>query len=554
MMSEYAGKRPGAGTVGHTTADPQAATPGKYTLVEQTFGASVQRRVGPGAPVEQAAVGDAASPGAPAGLARAPLGATIQRVFGHRAPTAAPAADGVVQRAQPSGAEQASGGAQARPNRTGLPDGLKAGIESLSGVSMDAVRVHHNSSKPAEVNALAYAQGSDIHLGPGQERHLPHEAWHVVQQAQGRVRPTMQMKDGIQVNDDHGLEHEADVMGERAARMAEHPAPASELASTSPAGPAQLRLDGEVMQRALAAVNPQNGPIALHQAGGGVGAFMVMQNPGQPAGEEPKNTVGFTGVMNGDEWGGLGKTSTEYWRAHAYANSFGGAGDITNVGWWKADAEAKWTEHEQHVRGAGQDEIPAWRPGTGEQGTYLVAREMHKQIALMDRYITGLMAAVNWAFADERDAWQRALATCNSHNQKDKEKRIAALKAGRETVKNNNQTRIQTWVNELFGGGSVETNLIKKMTMTYTITTVGANPGASRAGVTKSVSSAEPKPVDFGLKNEPEQIWTEMVNHNTGVFARGNAPASLMTAAVPYDEPRKPAQQLRAYVDGFGVA
>ena len=50
---------------------------------------------------------------------------------------------------------------------------------------------------------------------------MPHEAWHVVQQTQGRVRPTMQMKDGVPVNDDEGLEREADVMGSRAT---EHPA------------------------------------------------------------------------------------------------------------------------------------------------------------------------------------------------------------------------------------------------------------------------------------------------------------------------------------------
>jgi hypothetical protein len=103
-----------------------------------------------------------------------------------------------------------------RANNTGLPDQLKSGIESLSGMSMDHVRVHYNSSQPAQLNALAYAQGTDIHLAPGQERHLPHEAWHVVQQAQGRVRPTMQMKDGVQVNDDVGLEREADVMGSKA--------------------------------------------------------------------------------------------------------------------------------------------------------------------------------------------------------------------------------------------------------------------------------------------------------------------------------------------------
>jgi hypothetical protein len=103
-----------------------------------------------------------------------------------------------------------------RANNTGLPDQLKSGIESLSGLSMDHVRVHYNSSQPAQLNALAYAQGSDIHVAPGQERHLPHEAWHVVQQAQGRVRPTLQLKDGVPANDDVGLELEADVMGGRA--------------------------------------------------------------------------------------------------------------------------------------------------------------------------------------------------------------------------------------------------------------------------------------------------------------------------------------------------
>jgi len=103
-----------------------------------------------------------------------------------------------------------------KPNNTGLPDNLKSGIEALSGLSMDSVRVHYNSSQPAQLNALAYAQGTDIHIAPGQEQHLPHETWHVVQQAQGRVQPTMQMKDGIPINDDEGLEHEADVMGGRA--------------------------------------------------------------------------------------------------------------------------------------------------------------------------------------------------------------------------------------------------------------------------------------------------------------------------------------------------
>ena len=109
-------------------------------------------------------------------------------------------------------------GAPAPRNDTGLSHQLKAGVESLSGVSMDDVKVHYNSDKPAVVQALAYTQGSEIHVAPGQEQHVPHEAWHVAQQKQGRVAATTQMK-GVALNDDPGLEHEADVMGARAASV-----------------------------------------------------------------------------------------------------------------------------------------------------------------------------------------------------------------------------------------------------------------------------------------------------------------------------------------------
>ncbi|SMO94686.1 DUF4157 domain-containing protein [Gracilimonas mengyeensis] len=101
-----------------------------------------------------------------------------------------------------------------KENKTGLPDDLKSGIESMSGHSLDDVRVNYNSSKPAQLNAHAFAQRNEIHLGPGQEKHLPHEAWHVVQQKQGRVKPTYQLKKGVAVNDDSGLEAEADKMAE----------------------------------------------------------------------------------------------------------------------------------------------------------------------------------------------------------------------------------------------------------------------------------------------------------------------------------------------------
>jgi hypothetical protein len=105
---------------------------------------------------------------------------------------------------------------QKKGNNTGLPDSLKSGIETLSGLSMDDVKVHYNSDKPAQLQAHAYAQGTTIHLAAGQEKHLPHEAWHVVQQKQGRVKPTIQLKGNLKVNDDAGLEKEADIMGNNA--------------------------------------------------------------------------------------------------------------------------------------------------------------------------------------------------------------------------------------------------------------------------------------------------------------------------------------------------
>lgn len=100
-------------------------------------------------------------------------------------------------------------------SRGGLPVPLLSGIAALSGVDLSDVRVHRDSAAPAQLHALAYAQSNEIHVGPGQEAHLPHEAWHVVQQRQGRVRETMRMA-GIGVNDDAELEREADRMGARA--------------------------------------------------------------------------------------------------------------------------------------------------------------------------------------------------------------------------------------------------------------------------------------------------------------------------------------------------
>lgn len=97
---------------------------------------------------------------------------------------------------------------------SGMPDGLRTRAESLSGVSLRHVRVHRHSRRPEEFDAVACTDGEHIHLGPGQDGHLGHEAWHVVQQLQGRVKATGRVGD-LKVNDDDAMEREADIMGRR---------------------------------------------------------------------------------------------------------------------------------------------------------------------------------------------------------------------------------------------------------------------------------------------------------------------------------------------------
>lgn len=96
-----------------------------------------------------------------------------------------------------------------------MPAQLQAGVEALSGFDLSSVRVHRNSAEPARLHAHAFTRGREIFIAPKQERHLPHEAWHAVQQMQGRVRSTLQVN-GEPINDQAQLEREADVMGARA--------------------------------------------------------------------------------------------------------------------------------------------------------------------------------------------------------------------------------------------------------------------------------------------------------------------------------------------------
>jgi hypothetical protein len=105
-----------------------------------------------------------------------------------------------------------------------LPTGIRAHMEAAFGADFSAVRIHEGGDAE-RLDALAFAQGTDIHFAPGRFAPsntqglelLGHELAHVVQQAQGRVEGSIHAS-GMSVNDDSALEHEADVLGAKAAR------------------------------------------------------------------------------------------------------------------------------------------------------------------------------------------------------------------------------------------------------------------------------------------------------------------------------------------------
>jgi len=104
-----------------------------------------------------------------------------------------------------------------------LPNPLQTQMESAFNTDFSAVRIHE-SPHAAELGALAFTQGSEIHFAPGQYRPddragqqlIGHELTHVVQQRQGRVQPTASIQ-GILLNDSPALENEAEQMGRQAA-------------------------------------------------------------------------------------------------------------------------------------------------------------------------------------------------------------------------------------------------------------------------------------------------------------------------------------------------
>jgi hypothetical protein len=107
-----------------------------------------------------------------------------------------------------------------------LPDKLQSNMENSFGQDFSNVGVHTNSQKAVQMNARAYTQAEQIHFAPGEfnpsstsgQNLIGHEFTHVAQQRAGVVKPTKVLQKGVAINDNKGLESEADSFGQKAAK------------------------------------------------------------------------------------------------------------------------------------------------------------------------------------------------------------------------------------------------------------------------------------------------------------------------------------------------
>ncbi len=104
-----------------------------------------------------------------------------------------------------------------------LPGEVRGRMEQAFGADFGGVRVHQDGAAEG-IGARAFARGTDLHFAPGAyqpgtaagDELIGHELAHLVQQAEGRVAPTIQAK-GVTLATSQALEHEADALGARAA-------------------------------------------------------------------------------------------------------------------------------------------------------------------------------------------------------------------------------------------------------------------------------------------------------------------------------------------------
>jgi hypothetical protein len=238
---------------------------------------------------------------------------------------------------------------QKKENKTGLPDQLKSGIEHISGMSIDDVRVHFNSEKPAQLQAFAFAQGNEIHVASGQEKHLAHEAWHVVQQKQGRVRQTRQLKSGTGINDDPELEKEADIKGMEALQMFRTESPVAETDNSETVKAFSLpnksisNVTSATAQRTIQ-LNRKKGLVDQHHD-------IPIDSDGTPVvtpGSRNSTAAKFINRLINN--GTLESTSSQFIGGHLLKAEYGGYDSPSNVVPWSSSMEAAYGRFESSYR------------------------------------------------------------------------------------------------------------------------------------------------------------------------------------------------------------
>ncbi|WP_406694000.1 DUF4157 domain-containing protein [Singulisphaera sp. Ch08] len=118
---------------------------------------------------------------------------------------------------QMSTPQNASGAAPARHGQL-LPQSFRHQMEAAFGADFSAIRIHEGH-QATHVGAIAYTQGTNIHLAPGHaslasshcQEIIGHELAHVVQQRSGARIPNVP-RGMVEVD----LEAEANSLGERA--------------------------------------------------------------------------------------------------------------------------------------------------------------------------------------------------------------------------------------------------------------------------------------------------------------------------------------------------
>ncbi|MCF2219895.1 DUF4157 domain-containing protein [Chryseobacterium sp. PS-8] len=104
-----------------------------------------------------------------------------------------------------------------------IPENIKNEMEYSFNSNFSDVILKENSTQAKNLNAIAFAQGNEIHFASSFNPHsnqskeiLGHELAHVIQQRSGIVNASHQ-EQGFNINDDYALENEADAAGRKAA-------------------------------------------------------------------------------------------------------------------------------------------------------------------------------------------------------------------------------------------------------------------------------------------------------------------------------------------------